>query len=230
VGSDSTGFLSQVTFSWVWPLLQRGKQGSIAEDTASAFVREDTRAPRLAAELDAVFDRLRVRAAIVTPPLPAEAWCPEMASCPLCIPLLLGACMHDAVWRAHACMTLYGAPVSSLLRMAGRCMEWCRSLRTANVWHPTCPTPLQDGDPGNVSNLLLRAMLHLYWPRLSLQSFWTLGEVGMRCALPLPLHAAPAVPFRAPRHAHHSGDTQAALTDFASGKFNVPPSWRGCSA
>ena len=186
MGTESAGFLSRITFSWVWPLLQRGKQCSIAEDTASAFVREDTRAPRLAADFDAVFDRLRVRAALVWPPLSAEAWCPEMPSCPLCISTLLSACMHDAVWRAHACMTICGVPVSSLLSTAGRYMEWCRSSRIARVWHPTCPTPTQEQDPGNDSNLLLRAMLRLYWPRLSLQSFWTLCEVGIRCALHLP--------------------------------------------
>ena len=26
-------------------------------------------------------------------------------------------------------------------------------------------------------------MMRLYWPRLSLQSFWTLWEIGIRCAL-----------------------------------------------
>lgn len=66
VGAETAGLLSQITWSWVWPLLQRGNKHSIREDTANAFVREDTRAPRLAAEFDAVFNRLRVR------PLPIE--------------------------------------------------------------------------------------------------------------------------------------------------------------
>ncbi len=32
------------------------------------------------------------------------------------------------------------------------------------------------------SNLLFRTFLRLYWPRLTLQSFWTLAEIGIRCA------------------------------------------------
>ena len=31
------------------------------------------------------------------------------------------------------------------------------------------------------SNLLFRTLLRLYWPRLTLQSFWTLAEIGIRC-------------------------------------------------
>ena len=61
VGVESAGFFSKICFNWVWPLIQRGNAKTIHEDTALAFVREDTRAPRLADEFDAVYDRLRVR-------------------------------------------------------------------------------------------------------------------------------------------------------------------------
>ena len=68
VGAESAGLLSQITWSWVWPLLQRGNKHSIHEDTAEAFVREDTRAPRLASEFDAVYDRLRVWSPVISYP------------------------------------------------------------------------------------------------------------------------------------------------------------------